>query len=416
MGLFAGAFVAALLTPLSGPIFAAENAPQGEPWPIHVIDGSSRGADGVRLADVNGDGLPDLTTGWEEGGITRVYVHPGHRAARRPWPAVTVGKTPNVEDAVLVDLDADGWTDVVSCCEGRTRTMFVHWAPADRDAYLDQAAWKSEPIPASQQVMMWMFCVPMQVDGRRGVDLVAGGKGGGARIGWFEAPEDPRRLDRWKWHPISPAGWIMSLRSLDLDGDGDLDVITTDRRGGLRGCRWLENPGGGPALLQPWQNHFIGGRQSEMMFMTVADLDADGADEVLAAATPAPLLIFRRRPGTREQWEPFPINMPRGVGTGKGVAAGDVDRDGKPDIVFSCERAGQGRSGVVWMSFGDAPTEKVWTAHQISGPRGIKFDRLELADIDGDGDPDVFCCEESEPAAGRRRGLGVFWYENPAVR
>ena len=38
-----------------------------EPWPRHVIDDSSVGADGVRLADVNGDGLPDITTGWEEG-------------------------------------------------------------------------------------------------------------------------------------------------------------------------------------------------------------------------------------------------------------------------------------------------------------------------------------------------------------
>ena len=35
-----------------------------------MIDASSRGADGVRLADVNGDGLMDITTGWEEGGIT----------------------------------------------------------------------------------------------------------------------------------------------------------------------------------------------------------------------------------------------------------------------------------------------------------------------------------------------------------
>jgi len=398
------------------PSLAAQNDSRGTPWPIHVIDASSRGADGVRLADVNGDRLMDVTTGWEEGGITRVYLHPGREAADRPWPAVTVGKTPNVEDAVLVDLDADGRVDVVSCCEGRTRTVFVHWAPKEKREYLNPTAWKTEPIPASQDVMMWMFCTPVQVDGRGGVDLVAAGKGGDAQIGWFEAPEQPRRLDRWKWHPVSPAGWIMSLRSIDVDGDGDLDVVTTDRKGRLRGCRWLENPGPGAAQAGPWKNHFIGGRQNEAMFMAVADLDADGLDDLLVATRPQPLLFFRRRPGMPAAWTPLSIALPENVGTGKGVAAGDINRDGRPDVVFSCEGAGGGRSGVTWLSYRDSPTERVWTPHEISGPRGIKFDRIELLDVDADGDLDVLTCEESQPAAGRRRGLGVFWYENRTVR
>ena len=120
---------------------AAEPASRGKPWPRHVIDDSSRGADGVKLADLNGDGLVDITTGWEEGGITRVYLHPGRDAVRGRWPGVTVGKTPNVEDALFADLDGDGRMDVVSSCEGRTRTVFVHWAPKDPKRYLDPRAW-----------------------------------------------------------------------------------------------------------------------------------------------------------------------------------------------------------------------------------------------------------------------------------
>ena len=402
-----------ILIPAAYPALAAQDDSRGRPWPIHVIDASSRGADGVRLADVNGDRLMDITTGWEEGGITRVYLHPGHRAAARPWPAVTVGKTPNVEDAVLVDLDADGRVDVVSCCEGRTRAVFVHWAPKDRQDYLDPTAWKTQPIPVAQDAMMWMFCLPVQVDGRHGVDLMAAGKGSDARIGWFEAPEDPRRLDRWKWHTISPAGWIMSLHSIDVDRDGDPDLLTTDRRGPMRGCRWLENPGRGPAQAGPWTNHFIGGRSSEVMFMTVAELDADGHRDLLVATKPRPLLFFRRRPGGPPSWTPHSIALPEKIGTGKGVAVGDINRDGRPEVVFSCEGASGDRSGVMWLSYQDSPMEKVWTPHEISGPRGIKFDRIELLDIDGDADLDVLACEESQPVDGNRRGLGVFWYENP---
>ncbi len=393
-------------------VATAASDPQGMPWPIHVIDASSRGADGVRLADVNGDRLMDVTTGWEEGGVTRAYLHPGHAAAKSTWPAVTVGKTPSVEDAVWVDLDADGNTDVVSCCEGGTRTMFVHWAPKDKPRYLDSAAWKTEPIPGSKNLMAWMFCTPMQVDGRGGVDLVAAGKGGGARIGWFEAPQDPRRLDAWKWHPISPAGWIMSLRTVDVDADGDLDLLCTDRKGEMRGCRWLENPGPGGAQSRPWKNHYVGGRDREVMFMTVADLDADGDDDLLVAVKPKSLLFFRRLPDAQPSWRLHTIAMPENTGTGKGVAVGDLDRDGKPDVVFSCEGASGDKSGVMWLSYDKTPTENVWTPHEISGPLGIKFDRLELLDADGDGDLDLFGCEESQPVAGHRHGLGVFWYEN----
>ncbi|MCO6453865.1 MAG: VCBS repeat-containing protein [Pirellulaceae bacterium] len=93
---------------------------QAEPWRRHSIDPSSRGADGVRLADVNADGLPDLATGWEEGGQIRVYTNPGPAGSRQPWPAVTAGSVKSPEDAVLVDLDQYGAVDVVSCCEGRT--------------------------------------------------------------------------------------------------------------------------------------------------------------------------------------------------------------------------------------------------------------------------------------------------------
>ena len=46
-------------------------------WKRHVIDDASKGADGVRLADVNGDGHLDIATGWEQGGVVRVCLNPG---------------------------------------------------------------------------------------------------------------------------------------------------------------------------------------------------------------------------------------------------------------------------------------------------------------------------------------------------
>ena len=38
-------------------------------------------------------------------------------------------------------------------------------------------------------------------------------------------------------------------------------------------------------------------------------------------------------------------------------------------------------------------------------------DRIELLDVDADGDLDVITCEEN--AGPNSRGLGLVWYENP---
>lgn len=385
------------------------NVAFGQAWPRHTIDDSSRGADGVRLMDVNGDGLPDIATGWEEGGRIRVYLHPGPTEVTSRWPAVTVGEVKSPEDAVFVDLDGDGATDVVSCCEGRTKTVFVHWAPR-REEYLQGTAWHTQALPCTEQAQAWMFALPMQIDGRHGIDLVVGSKGKNATVGWLESPEDPRRVSEWTFHPFYRAGWIMSLQARDMDADGDLDVLTTDRKGNARGLLWLENPGSGSPELRSatgWREHRIGGQDREVMFLAVGTIAEANDIDIVIAVRGRGLAWFSQRAVTSESWLLTEVAMPPNCGSGKGVAIGDVDLDGRVDLVFSCEHAEPPLSGVRWLSrtvSGDAGG--TWQDHEISGPRGIKFDRLELIDLDSDGDLDVLTCEE-------RHNLGVFWYENP---
>jgi hypothetical protein len=375
-------------------------------WRRHTIDSSSRGADGVRLHDINGDGLMDIATGWEEGGCVRAYVNPGPERAAAPWPQVTVGNVRSPEDAVFVDLDGDGAVDVVSSCEGKVRTVWVHWAPRDRKRYRDPGAWQTEALPASQGKRAWMYCLPLQVDGKHGVDLIAGAKGKDARIGWFEAPSRPRELAAWRWHPIYEAGWIMSLAACDMDGDGDTDILASDRKGSRRGVFWLENPGAGPAQTETWTVHPITGAGKEVMFLTLADVDRDGLADVLAAVSGKEILYARRTAAASPSWETTAIALPARCGRGKAVAAGDIDLDGRQDIVFSCEHA-NGVPGVMWLSYAQAPADRTWAAHDISGSlHGVKYDLVELIDLDGDGDLDVLTCEE-------RNNLGVVWYENP---
>lgn len=384
----------------------------GKPWTCHTIDDSSDGADGVKIADINADGLLDVTTGWEEGGVTRVYLNPGAAKVKEKWPAVTIGNTPSVEDAVFVDLDGDGAIDVVSSCEGDEKSMRVHWAPKMKEGLLEPERWKQEVIAASKVAdQQWMYAMPAQIDGQRGVDLVAGSKNKGAQVGWLESPENPRDLSAWKWHPIAPAGWIMSIWPVDMDADGDADVVVSDRRGKMRGCHWFENPGQGEEQKQMWKPHSMGAHDKEVMSMCLADLDHDGLQDALVAVKDMNILWLRRLDAAGKSWETHVINADHGAGNTRAVRVANLTRDHHADLLVTTWIA-DGKHGVFWLEGDGTPLDGGWKFHQISGTeKGSKFDRIELLDIDGDGGLDLLTCEENEGPSSR--GMGVIWYRNP---
>ena len=366
-----------------------------EPWKRHTIDRSSRGADGVRLADINGDGRLDIVSPWEEGGVVRVYLQPIRAKVKNLWPQVQVGKVRSPEDALLVDLDGDGVLDVLSCCEGRSRTIYVHWAPK-KSQLLDSSKWVTQPIPCTQKKQSWMFAVNV---GRKQPLLVVGSKGKNAAVGLLQ-PRARRNVSNWTYRKLISAGWIMSLIAHDLDNDGDLDVIFSDRKGKRRGVYWLQNKGRG----ETWKTKLVGGTNLEVMFLDQADLDGDGRIDILCPTRNRKFVFYRN---TGKGWQPNYIANPYGLRNGKAIAVGDIDGDGKQDLVHTANTGGNRmHHGVCWLSYRRSPTEKKWQVHTISGRRGVKFDLVKLLDVDGDGDLDVLTCEE-------RDNLGVFWYENP---
>ncbi len=369
------------------------------PWKRHTIDDSSRGADGTRLADANGDGFPDIVTGWEQGGITRVYLNPGPEKAKDKWPAVTVGKAVSVEDAVFIDIDRDGRLDVVSSCEGKREAILVHWAPEESGDYLNPKKWRTEEVPGAQDKFRWMFATPMDVNGDGQMDLLAGGKSGGSELGWWEIPKSkPRDLVAWKWHKLRQMGWLMSLEATDMDGDGDQDILFTDRKGKIPGAFWLENG-------VKWREHLVGVKGKEAMFLCRGDVDQDGLEDVVIATRPRKLVVCRRMNAKGTAWESFTIPLPNEAGDAKAPAVADFDQDGKREIVFTTERA-NGKEGVCLMVPEGNPVTSKWIKKSVSGVDGVKHDLIEVLDLDGDGDLDILTCEEV-------KNFGVIWYENP---
>ena len=398
-------------------IGALEFTDDNAAWARHVIDSAIGGADGARFEDVNNDGLLDIAVGWEQAGISRAYLNPGPSGVKEVWPAVTVGVTPDVEDAVFADVDGDGAIDVVSATEGGNRQLMVNFAPADPADYTNSAMWTTVAFPTlstpNAPSQRWMYSLVMDVNQDGNLDVVSGGKDD-AKVGWFEAPEiNKRDLSKWQYHEMGNVGWTMSLIESDMDGDGDSDIVLTDRQTdfGLQGARWLENPGSDGDQTSLWTNHFIGTQYEQTMFMTLADMDGDlDLDIVYPVANDQRVLWLERLDSTGDSWTEHVINGPANVGSGKAIEVADINNDGQLDLILSFANARNGKSGVVWLEYSNSVFDSDWVRHEISGPDGVKFDLVTMLDLDDDGDLDLVTTEEK--GSDEIPELGVIWYEN----
>lgn len=372
----------------------------GSPWTRHVIDASGNNADGVRLADVNGDGLADIATPWEKSGVVKVYLHPGSTKVASEWPSVVVGRVARPEDAVFADIDGDGNFEVISSTEGDEKTIYVHKLKGE--VYLDADSWETRPVVRSVGKNQWMYSEPIDIDGDGSMEIVAGSKNDFAAIGSWRFPSTPGGKASWsRWYG---AGWVMSIVAHDMNGDGALDIVASDRRGPRRGALWFQNMPGSAA----WPEYRIGPEgEHEAMFLDVGDLDGDSLTDVVMAVRDGSIQFFRGMSERGNNWRAYTIKIPDGFGAAKAAAIGDMDLDGAMDLVFSCAAADGPLSGVGLLRHSGDPTASQWAVTDVGGPDGTKFDRVELLDLDGDGDLDILTCEEKDL-------LGVIWYENPA--
>jgi hypothetical protein len=245
----------------------------------------------------------------------------------------------------------------------------------------------------------WVRAGDVDLDGD--LDLVAGG---GYRLYAYEAEFATRP---WAAHgnldPTNQMG-ANGGELYDVDGDGDLDVVSAwyyDRLG------WWENPGG-PLDLQPWTFHTIYQQPASSSFylhdVIRADLDEDGEAEefVFNLISGANLKIewFRPTSNPTAPWERHVVEPLRNHGNNDhaGLDAGDVDGDGDVDLAYS--------NG--WYESTGNPTG-AWIWHPVTSVGNVS--NALLRDMDGDSDLDLV-------TSSGHGGTAVAWHENdgtPAV-
>jgi hypothetical protein len=188
----------------------------------------------------------------------------------------------------------------------------------------------------------------------------------------------------------------------DLDGDGDLDLVTT---GSLFGCRVFLNTGAGKFIFKT--GLFTGQTPSGL---TLADVDQDGDLDLLAGDAANATVAVCLNDGTGDFIDSITGAQNAPVGSQPvSVATGDVDSDG--DLDFVAANAGSG-SVTIWYNTGVLPL--LYTRSSTIG-QGTKPSFVALADIDNDGDLDLLTTHpgttnspSNEVHISRNNGSGAF--------
>lgn len=220
------------------------------------------------------------------------------------------------------------------------------------------------------------------MDGDGDTDIVAGGKGGGGEVSWWEhsgsgIPSIPPIT--WTKRVIGSGfeGWVVKAR--DIDGDGRVDIAGANKGDGE--IAWWRNAGGTPPSFGA--PVLIETGYEDVRSLDIADVDADGDLDVVAGSDNQSAVRWYRNNGNplTPDWDSKNVESATNDFIGETIGA-DVDGDGHTDIVGAYENT------VTWWVNSGTPWEDNWVQYRIDATSDQERDVFP-ADVDGDGDTDV---------------------------
>lgn len=289
------------------------------------------------IADVNADGHPDVVVIENLAGNVKWFENNGTPKDDQPWRmhVITQGTIPGAYDVAVADFDADGDLDVAAAT-WRLSNKFV-WFENDGTPG-DDKPWTERPIEENIAEPRMVCAADVDADGDP--DVIGGARVAGVVV-WYENTGKPATKG-WRKRVIDDqAAWVAQGHPVDMDGDGDLDVVAasgiaaTDERPGQ--VVWYENDGT-PRDDRPWQKHVILKSFPHGFEAVAADLDGDGDMDVAATAWGGSgrLVWLENLGDPRGGWQMHTLK--ENWAMANQVIAADLDGDGDPDLAAIAER------------------------------------------------------------------------------
>ncbi|MFC1691821.1 NosD domain-containing protein, partial [Nanoarchaeota archaeon] len=194
-----------------------------------------------------------------------------------------------------------------------------------------------------------------------------------------------------------------TVYSADIDGDGDLDVVSAARTGS--DLYWFENDNGDGLS---WTDHLMNDSIANIDDVYVADIDGDDDLDILSAAfTADDVTWWNNTAGDGSAWVQVTLNG--SFNGANSVYAADVDGDDDLDILATAYSA----NDVTWWE-NDNGDGSSWTQHTIDGD--VRYANcIHAADFDGDNDIDVIASDDNSDDVfiwENTNGDGLSWSES----
>ena len=180
-----------------------------------------------------------------------------------------------------------------------------------------------------------------------------------------------------------------SVVAADLDGDGDLDVITAAATANT--VSWYENDSD-----EQFSVHVITSEAFGANHVLVVDLDGDGDRDILSTSSEDDSIRWYENDSTQQFTAHSVNNEAAGA---RGLSAADLNGDGHLDLLT----ASSGNDSITWYANDGNQT---FTAHVIS-EAALGASSLTTTDLDRDGDTDVIAASADDDT--------LWWFEYDAT-
>ena len=335
-------------------------------WTAADIATSADGAESVYVADMDGDGDLDIVSASRLDDTIAWYENDG--AANPSWTAADIATSAGgAYDIHVADMDNDGDIDIVSA---GLNDDTIAWYENDGAA---NPSWTAADIATSADGAMSVFVADMDGDGD--LDIVSASYDDHT-IAWYE--NDGAADPSWTAADIATSALgAASVFVADMDGDGDLDIVSASFYDDT--IAWYENDG---AANPSWAAADIDTNADGATSVHVADMDGDGDLDIVSSSFGDDTIAWYENDGAADpSWTAADIAT--SADGANWVYVADMDGDGDLDIVSASERD----DTIAWYE-NDGAANPSWTAADIA-TSADGATSVHVADMDGDGDLDI---------------------------
>ena len=339
-----------------------------QPFSVYAVD-----LDGDSDVDMLSASPGDNKIAWYENVDGAGNVRPQHVITTDAVAAFSV---------FAADLDGDGDQDVLSA-----------------SAFDNKIAWYENTDGAGifgrqlviTETAQWAQAVfATDLDGDGDVDVLSA-SGVDDKIAWYENTDGtgtfgPQRVI------TTEADDARSVFAADLDGDGDIDVLSASRNDNK--IAWYENTDGDGSF---GPQRVITTNAADAFSVFATDLDGDGDADVLSASPDDDKIAWYENTDGEGTFGPQLV-ITTDVVAPLSVFAADIDNDGDMDVLS----ASAGDNMIAWYANTDGTGG--FGPQQVITTSAVVAFCVFATDLDGDGDQDVLSAS--------RWDNKIAWYEN----